>query len=76
MKAKFDNFYQFAQHFSDNNKCRTYLENLRWDGNPVCPHCEAKSLTNSKTIRLISALTVERNTMPQLEPSLKTQRFL
>lgn len=39
MKAKFDNFYQFAQQFSDNDKCRKYLETLRWNDKPVCPHC-------------------------------------
>tara|TARA_R110000772_G_scaffold71427_7_gene156601 strand:- start:578 stop:1507 length:930 start_codon:yes stop_codon:yes gene_type:complete len=26
-------------HFSDADKAREYLEELRWSGNPVCPHC-------------------------------------
>ncbi|MEQ8686165.1 MAG: IS1595 family transposase [Imperialibacter sp.] len=38
-RAKFDNFYQFAQYFSSDQKCRIYLELLRWKGKPVCPHC-------------------------------------
>ena len=28
-----------APHFHDKNKAREYLENLRWGGQPVCPHC-------------------------------------
>ncbi len=31
-----------ARQFSDENKARTYLENLRWaNGIPVCPFCQA-----------------------------------
>ena len=26
-------------HFTDKDKAREYLEELRWNGNPVCPHC-------------------------------------
>jgi transposase-like protein len=25
--------------YSDEKVCRAYLEHLRWNGNPVCPHC-------------------------------------
>ena len=28
-----------APHFQDPDKAREYLENLRWNGEPVCPHC-------------------------------------
>jgi transposase-like protein len=28
-----------APHFQDPNKAREFLENLRWNGEPVCPHC-------------------------------------
>lgn len=31
------------EHFSTDEKARTYLESIRWpDGKPVCPHCGAK----------------------------------
>ncbi len=36
---KFENLIQLTQHFSDENVCSGHLENLRWNGNPVCPHC-------------------------------------
>jgi transposase-like protein len=28
-----------ASHFTDDNKAREYLENLRWPDGTVCPHC-------------------------------------
>ena len=28
-----------AQHFSDEDKAREFLEKLRWPDGPVCPHC-------------------------------------
>lgn len=29
----------------DNNQAREYLEKLRWDGKPFCPHCGSMSVT-------------------------------
>lgn len=40
--------------YSDEKICRTYLEQLRWNGRPVCPHCNAASpyrLKGGKTFR-------------------------
>src|SRR5579872_776624 len=28
-----------AQHFSDEDKAREFMEKLRWPDGPVCPHC-------------------------------------
>jgi len=28
-----------APHFHDDNAAREYLEKVRWNGEPVCPHC-------------------------------------
>lgn len=28
-----------AEHFNDEDKAREYLEQLRWNGKPECPHC-------------------------------------
>jgi len=28
-----------APHFQNHDKAREYLETLRWNGEPVCPHC-------------------------------------
>ena len=29
-------------HFQDTDKAREYLEDLRWAGNPACPHCSSE----------------------------------
>jgi transposase-like protein len=33
------NLISLAQHFSDEDKAREFLEKLRWPDGPVCPHC-------------------------------------
>jgi len=33
------NLYALAQHFSDEDKAREFLEKLRWPDGVVCPHC-------------------------------------
>jgi transposase-like protein len=33
------NLYALAQHFSDEDTAREFLEKLRWPDGPVCPHC-------------------------------------
>jgi transposase-like protein len=33
------NLVTLAQHFSDEDKAREFLESLRWPDGPVCPHC-------------------------------------
>jgi transposase-like protein len=41
-------------HLGDEAVCRAYLEQMRWNGEPVCPHCgEAKpyKLKDGKTYR-------------------------
>lgn len=36
---KFNSLIQLTQHFSDEKVCREHLENIRWNGNPICPYC-------------------------------------
>ena len=31
--------YEFLQKFPNETAARTYLEDRRWHGTPVCPHC-------------------------------------
>ena len=31
--------YEFLKKFPDDKAARLYLEERRWNGNPVCPHC-------------------------------------
>jgi len=33
------NLVELAQHFSDEDKAREYIERLRWPDGPICPHC-------------------------------------
>jgi transposase-like protein len=33
------NLFALAQHFSDEDKAREFIEKLRWPDGPVCPHC-------------------------------------
>lgn len=33
------NLKDIANHFHDDDKARTFLEQLRWPDGPICPHC-------------------------------------
>lgn len=35
----FSNLIEINEYFSDEQICRKYLANLRWNKNPTCPHC-------------------------------------
>ena len=39
MKADELNLVALAQHFSDEDKAREFLEAQRWPDGPICPHC-------------------------------------
>lgn len=39
MFANFKNLKELISRYSDDTVCRAYLEEIRWAGNPVCPHC-------------------------------------
>jgi len=39
MEKKFKSFADMLEKLPDDNSCREYLENVRWKGTPVCPHC-------------------------------------
>jgi transposase-like protein len=36
---KFKNLIEVNDYFRDEDICRKYLANLRWNENPICPHC-------------------------------------
>lgn len=38
-RAIADGLIAFTRQFSDDDKCRAYLEAKRWPDGPVCPHC-------------------------------------
>lgn len=37
--GKFNSFVQMLDALPDERSCRLFLENVRWDNKPVCPHC-------------------------------------
>jgi transposase-like protein len=41
MFPQFSNLKELMTRFSDDTVCRKYLEEQRWKGEPVCPHCGA-----------------------------------
>lgn len=53
----FKNLKELMTYFSDEGVCRAYMEKMRWEGNPVCPHCGAEKpykLKDGKTWRCSS----------------------
>ena len=41
MFAEFKTLPQLFDFFKDEETCLTYWENVRWNGNATCPHCES-----------------------------------
>ena len=39
----FKSLPQLLDHFKEESTCVEYYENIRWGGNPVCPHCESEN---------------------------------
>ncbi|HEY7875718.1 MAG TPA: IS1595 family transposase [Actinomycetota bacterium] len=39
------NLVKLIEQFGSEDKCREYLEDLRWPDGPACPRCESKSLS-------------------------------
>jgi len=40
----YQSILQLTEHFKNEAVCRKHLEQLRWDGKPVCPECENKKV--------------------------------
>ncbi len=48
------NLKELMSHLTSEDVCRSYMEQMRWGGKPVCPHCGAGNpykLKNGKTYR-------------------------
>lgn len=37
------NLKELMSKLTSEDVCRSYMEDMRWGGNPVCPHCGAHS---------------------------------
>lgn len=42
MIKKFRSLEELSSYFSNDQKCKDYLAEMRWDGNPECPYCHCK----------------------------------
>lgn len=40
--TSFTTFASMLEAFPDDKSCREYLEYIRWNNQPVCPHCKSK----------------------------------
>ncbi|PWU00826.1 MAG: IS1595 family transposase [Bacteroidetes bacterium] len=52
--TQFKNIQELIVRFSDPKACLEYVEQMRWNGNPVCPHCGQNKpyrLKDGKTFR-------------------------
>ena len=43
---------QFYKRFPDDKSCRDYYEKVRWNGKPICPHCNCDKAYRYKDGRL------------------------
>lgn len=44
----FKSLVDMLQMLPNDGVCRIYLEKIRWNGEPICPHCGVKSVTHYK----------------------------
>ena len=51
----FKSSHRMLQSLNTEEKCREYLEELRWHGEPICPHCGSISKQTESLNVCISA---------------------
>src|SRR5574337_775963 len=44
------NLHTLGQKYNTQAKCVRYLEKVRWDNEPICPHCDAENVTPRKKV--------------------------
>lgn len=55
--AKFTNLHNLQKYFKDEDTCRKYFEQRRWNGKPICPFCgsdKVYTLNDNKTYKCAS----------------------
>lgn len=56
-RLNINNVFQFKSlqdvvlRFLDEKVCEAYLEQLRWNGKPECPHCECSKMYRLKSVK-------------------------
>jgi transposase-like protein len=51
LKEQEINLVNLVERFHDEDKCRTYLEGLRWPGGLECPRCGGTTISHITTRR-------------------------
>jgi transposase-like protein len=46
--TSFKSFAQMLELLPTDNDCRVFLENIRWEGSPICPHCGVQDSNHYK----------------------------
>ncbi len=49
MDKEFKNFAQLTKHFNNELTCAVFLEEQRWSGKPLCPHCGSEHHSRTQT---------------------------
>src|SRR5271157_3644217 len=45
---EFKTFVEMLELLPDDKSCREYLEKMRWNGEPICPHCGSQNKEHYK----------------------------
>jgi transposase-like protein len=53
------NLVELIQQFSDESKCRAYIEKLRWPNGVACPHCQADKIYHLENRPLLLCASCE-----------------
>ncbi len=48
---QFKSLQDVVLRFSDERVCEQYLEQLRWNGKPVCPRCGCEKVYRIKSVK-------------------------
>lgn len=51
-ELEFNSLLSLTERFPDEKSCREYLEQQRWNGIPICPHCDNNKVYRYKDGRL------------------------
>jgi hypothetical protein len=59
--AKTISIIELLSEYSTEHKAVKWLEKIRWDKEPICPHCGGvENISKQKSKKLLTPLTIER----------------
>ena len=63
----FKSSHRMLQSLNTEEKCREYLEELRWHGEPICPHCGSISKHHYKLTQSVKVCISARIAVKDLQ---------